>query len=286
MTSTASLVSTDWLDSHLGEARLRVVDCRFYFDDLDRGRREYLAAHIPGAVYLDWTKDISEPSGGLQYMAPSAEFLSRSMERLGIGDDSLVVAYDDEGGHYSSRLWLVLRRFGHDTFSILEGGWTKWMAEGRVTRSGMESAPPGARFTVKKERPELLVEAEEVRRRRDDPDTVVVDVRRLSEYTGEEVRSRHGGHVPGARWLLWQDNLEWDGPRTFRDAEAIRQRYVQAGVTPDKRIITYCHGAVRAAHTAFALTRLGYPNVQVYDGSWEEWGSRDDLPIEQGPPAS
>jgi thiosulfate/3-mercaptopyruvate sulfurtransferase len=277
------LVSTEWLASHLDDPRIRIVDCRFYFDDFARGRRAYEASHVPGAVYMDWTQDISEPRNGMEWMLASADHVSRAMERLGIGDDTLVVGYDDEGGHFVSRLWLVLRRYGHDTVSILEGGWVKWLQEGRPTRGGQEPVPP-ARFTVTSEQPDLLVDADDVLRRTGDPTSTVLDVRRLSEFTGEEVRSKHGGHVPGATWGFWQDNLYWDTDRTFRPDEEIRRRYDAMGVTPDKRIVTYCHGAVRAAHTAFALARLGYPHVQVYDGSWEEWGSRDDLPIATGAP--
>jgi thiosulfate/3-mercaptopyruvate sulfurtransferase len=281
---TDALVSTDWLAQHLQDSNLRILDCRYYFDDLEKGQRAYLESHIPGALHLNWARDISEPRDALQSMAPSADHLQRSMRRLGISDDTIVVGYDDEGGHYVSRLWLILRRFGNDNVRLLEGGWTKWLAEGRPSRGGEEQAPAPGSWTVRTERPEVLVDAEEVLARKDDPDTVVVDVRRLTEFTGEELRAKHGGHIPRAKWMFWQDNLNWADKRDFRDGETIRKRYVDAGITPDKNVITYCQGGVRAAHTALALTRLGYANVQVYDGSWEEWGGRDDLPIARGEP--
>lgn len=278
------VVSTAWLADHLDQPGLRILDCRFYFDDLGKGRRAYREAHIPGALYLDWSHDISEPRDGLQYMAPSPERFQASMQRLGIGDSTTIIGYDDEGGHYVSRLWLILRRYGHTNLRLLEGGWTKWTNEGRPTRSGDEPQPAPAVLTIREERPEVLVDADEVLRRKDDPQTVLVDVRRWSEFTGEEARSRHGGRIPWARWLFWQDNLNWEADRDLRPLDEIRRRYAAAGVTPDKRVITYCQGAVRAAHTALVLSMLGYPNVQVYDGSWEEWGSRDDLPIVRGEP--
>jgi thiosulfate/3-mercaptopyruvate sulfurtransferase len=278
------VVSTAWLADHLDDPAVRILDCRYYFDDLARGHRAYLEAHIPGAQHLDWTTAISEPRGGLKTMVPSADFLRQSMERLGIGDDTLIVGYDDEGGHFVSRLWLILRRFGNNNVRLVEGGWTKWLAEGRGVRSGPEPAPKAASFTIGSERPELIASVDDVLRLRDVPDSVLVDVRRLTEFTGEEVRAKHGGHIPWARWLFWQDNLNWSANRDFRAQDEIRRRFESAEVTPDKDVVVYCQGGVRAAHTALALTRLGYPRVRVYDGSWEEWGGRDDLPIAQGEP--
>lgn len=278
------LASTGWLAAHLHDPHVRIVDCRFYFDDFDRGRRTYLESHIPGAQYLNWTTDISEPRGSLQFMAASPAKFTASMRRLGIDDHTTIVGYDDEGGHYVARLWLLLRRYGHENLRMLDGGWTKWVAEGRPTASGEEPAPAPGSFSITRERPEVLIEADDVLRLNQKPNAALLDVRRWSEFTGEEVRSKHGGRIPGATWLLWQDNLEWDGNRDFKPADAVRARYEQAGVTPDREVVTYCHGAVRAGHTAFTLHMLGYDSVRVYDGSWEEWGSRDDLPREQGAP--
>lgn len=283
--SAGLLVGTDWLTAKLDSPDIRVVDCRFYFDDPNRGRRAYEESHIPGAVYLNWTTDISQPRGNLQFMAASAEQLKGTLERLGISDNTTVVGYDDEGGHYVARLWLVARRYGFDNVRMLEGGWTKWLHEGRATRAGTETPHAPGQVTVRDARPELLTDAEGVLQALEDPNAVVLDVRRWTEYTGEEARSKHGGRVPGARWMLWQDNLNWEGDRDFRPEVALRERYEAAGVTPDQTVVTYCHGGVRAGHTAFTLAVLGYPNVRVYDGSWEEWGSRDDLPIATGFPS-
>lgn len=277
------LVSQDWLAARLGDPSLRIFDCRFSFDDAGWGRRQYLEGHVPGAQYLDWTRDISEPRGELQYMLPSRDHVVRTMERLGVSDDSLIVAYDDEGEHYSSRLWLVLRYYGHDVF-LLDGGWTQWASEGRPVRRGEEPLPEHGNFSITEEHSELVADAEEVLRATRDPSSTILDVRRWSEFTGHEVRSRRGGRVPGARWMLWQENLRWSGDRSFRPLPELRQRYEQAGITPEQQVITYCHGAVRAAHTAFTLRLLGYEDVRVYDGSWEEWGSREDLPVERGEP--
>ena len=277
------LVSTAWLAAHLDDPNVRIVDCRYYFDGRV-GRDEYDKGHLPGAVYLDWSTELSEKERPLVFKVASAERLKRVMESIGVGDDTLLVGYDDEGGHFVSRVWLVLQAHGHgDQVRILEGGITKWQAEGRPL-STEPPLPRSATFTPRRPDTSFLVTAEEVNRARAEPGTKIVDVRRRTEFTGEEVRARRGGRIPGATHVFWQGNLDWDGTRAFIPTDRIRARYEAAGVTPDQRVITYCQGAVRAAHSALALKLAGYPNVQIYDGSWEEWGDRDDLPIETGEP--
>ncbi|MCC6176006.1 MAG: sulfurtransferase [Chloroflexi bacterium] len=274
------LVSTDWLADHLGDPNVRIVDCRFYFDGRI-GRDEYAKGHIPGAIYLDWNTELATKDHPIAFKVARGPQVKRVMEAHGIGDDTLVVAYDEEGGHHAARLWLVLRAHGHTNIRILEGGITRWEQEGRPLTTA-PAAPRTATFTPREGPPDFLVTAEQVLAAGQDPNVVVVDVRRESEYTGEEVRAARGGRVPGAVWVFWQDMLDWNGDRSFRPAQELAAELDAAGVTPDKRVITYCQGAVRAAHTALVLEMLGYSNVQVYDGSWEEWGGRSDLPIAAG----
>ena len=275
------LVSTDWLAEHLDDTKVRIIDCRYYFDGRD-GKAEYDKGHIPGAVHLDWSNELGEQERPLVYKVASADRLARVMESIGVGDDTLLVGYDDEGGHFVSRVWLVLQAHSHgDQVRILDGGLTAWLAEGRPLSTDPPTPRP-ATFTPRPPDTSHLVTAEQVNSARSEPDTTIVDVRRLTEFTGEEVRAKRGGRIPGAVRVFWQDNLDWDGSRRFVPTDRIRANYERAGITPDKRVITYCQGAVRAAHAALALKLAGYPNVQIYDGSWEEWGSRDDLPVERG----
>ncbi len=270
------LAETDWLAEHLDDPDVRIVDCRYYWDGRD-GRAVYQAGHIPGAVYCDWTVDLADPAQDPPNLIPGPERLAQAMGRLGIGNQTLVVGYDDEGGHYAARLWWVLRYYGHDRVKILNGGIQKWLAEGRPLATGTTVVAP-ARFQPGPPRADLRLRGEDLRRLLGQPQLLLLDVRRPSEYTGQEVRAARGGRIPGARHFFWQENLNPDW--TFRDPESLRARHEAAGVRPDRLIVTYCQGGVRAAHAAFTLALLGYENVRLYDGSWAEWGNRLDWPVE------
>ena len=268
--------STDRLAAAVGDRAVRIVDCRFSFDEDMRAR--YLEGHIPGAVYLDWASDLSAPppeSGHPRWMLLGPAEFARVMSRLGIGNGTMVVGYDTEGGHHAARLWLALRRYGHDQMAVMEGGLQKWLAEGRPLEKGAAAAPP-ATFEPHP-RSGVIASKEEVLAAVRSGDPWLLDVRRDTEFTGAEKRAARGGHIPGAVNILWRDALNDDW--TLRDAAELEEFYTNAGFGPETRTITYCQAGVRAAFTHLVLTALGHDDVRTYDGSWEEWGNDTTLPI-------
>jgi thiosulfate/3-mercaptopyruvate sulfurtransferase len=232
-------------------------------------------------VHVDWSRDIAAPppsSGHPKYMLSAPSDFAATMGRLGIGDDTFVVGYDAEGGHHAARLWLALRRYGHDGMAVMEGGIQKWVREGRPVEPGEVSVKP-LTFTPRP-REGVIATKEDVLGGVRKGDPWLLDVRRDSEYTGVEARAKHGGHVPGAVNVLWRDALRDDW--MLKDPDALEQLYIDAGFGPETSTITYCQAGVRAAFTHLVLTALGHDDVRTYDGSWEEWGNRDDVPIVVG----
>ena len=282
------LVETDWLAEHLQDPRVRVVDMRGYVRTVQRdgvqealyvgAPDEYEQAHIPGAVYIDWTRDIVDLDDPVEAQIAPPEQFARTMERLGIGDEHLVVAYDSHpASQFATRLWWALRYYGHREVAVLNGGLPKWQREHRSLTAEIPAYPP-ARFTPMVQ-PELRATAQEVLAALGRPGTRLIDAREAAQYTGALVRG-HGraGHIPGAINIPREELIASDG--TFRSEEELRQVFAQHHVEPSERVIAYCNGGVAATTVLFSLALLGYPALTNYDGSWNEWGSRADLPVE------
>jgi thiosulfate/3-mercaptopyruvate sulfurtransferase len=202
------------------------------------------------------------------------------MSDIGVGDETLVVAYDTSGVRYSGRLWWCLRHYGHTKAKILDGGWPKWFREGRPA-SIDRTKPAAAKFTPRPD-PYVFASAEDVKAAIGKQRTVILDVRSEGEWAGTESRgNRRTGHIPGSVHLEWLDNVSADELQLLKPAEVLKRMYDEAGVTPDKEVITLCQAGIRAAQAATVLTLLGFEKVRVYDGSFAEWGNRDDTPIER-----
>jgi thiosulfate/3-mercaptopyruvate sulfurtransferase len=269
------LTSGAELAAHLGDERLLVCDCRFA-GDAAASRGRYESGHIPGAVHVYWLDDLSAADTTVTTFLPNEEEVTIALGRLGVTDDTFVVAYADGGNLYAARLWHVLTYYGHDRVALLDGGIEKWESEGRALERGSVEAKP-AMFTPRGSAWQREITADEILDRLEDPSFRLVDVRGPAEFSGEERRAARGGHIPGAVLWPWEGNLRPDG--TLRDAGEIRARARAAGLSPDHELVTYCQGGVRAAHAALALRAAGYQRVRTYDGSWAEWGNDPRLPI-------
>ena len=279
--SFTTLVSTDTLAAHLGE--WAVVDSRFDLANESWGREQYAAGHIPGAVYASLNDDFSGPRTGRngRHPMPADEALVAMLQRLGIGNDTQVVAYDQDAGSYASRLWWLLRYAGHTAVAVLDGGFAKWTAEGRPVMPGQETRGHTAfRPSFKRD---LVLTLDEVQRRRADGRTLLVDARAAERFEGRsETIDKVAGHIPGARNRFFRDNLAPDG--TMRGADALRTAFagVFEGRHPTETVM-YCGSGVTACHNLLAMAHAGLEGSSLYTGSWSEWSSDPARPIETGP---
>ena len=270
-----SLVSTEWLAAHLGEPDLTLVDCTAFLPGTGRdGRAEYLAAHIPGARFLD-IEEVRDKSHPAPHMLPTAEQFGQAMGRLGVARTDRIVVYDNSPLRTAARGWFMLRHFGAEQVAILDGGLQKWLAEGRPTERG-EPAPRDARFDAQENRGHVVTKqqilAGEVR-------TPLLDARGKGRFEGSEPDPRPGverGHIPGARNLPFAELYNADG--TFKPPQELRRLFADAGLDPAQPFTATCGSGVTANSLIFAAHLLGNAESRLYDGSWSEWGADPATP--------
>jgi thiosulfate/3-mercaptopyruvate sulfurtransferase len=273
-----SLVSTDWLAQHLGEPDLVVVDATWFVPASGRsGRDEYLAAHIPGARFLD-IDELSDRSNPAPHMLPSAADFAAAMERLGIGREDRLVVYDNSPIRTAARGWFMLRHFRAEKVAILDGGFQRWTAEGRPTEVG-EPAPREALFEAR-ERDEVVTKQQLLA----GSQLPWLDARGRPRFEGSEPDPRPGvapGHAPGARNLPFGSLYREDG--RFQSIEEIRRLFDQSGVDIAGPFVASCGSGVTANSLIFAAHLAGNDDTRLYDGSWSEWGADPATPKVTGP---
>ncbi len=277
-----TLISTAELALHLTDPDWATFDCRFALTDAERGRRDYVQAHIPGAIYAHLNEDLSSPivpgvTG--RHPLPTLADLTARFSEWGIDHRVQVVAYDDSGGSMAARLWWLLRWLGHDAVAVLDGDWRKWKSEGRPVRDGI-AVRPSRRF-VPQPRSELLITTEEVEGLLHAADHKLFDSRTAERYRGEnEPFDPIAGHIPGAVSAPYLDNLNPDG--TFRTDKELSARFAALlGSTPVAKVSFYCGSGVNAAQNILALKHAGLGDAKLYAGSWSEWITNPQRPIEK-----
>lgn len=273
-----SLVSTEWLAEHLSEDDLVVVDSSWFMPASGRsGRDEYLAAHIPGARFLD-IDEHSDRSHPAPHMLPSAADFGEAMERLGIGRDDCIVTYDNSPIRTAARGWFMLRHFGAERVAILDGGFQKWTSEGRPVESG-QPRERATRFAAA-ERDEITTKQQLLA----GTGLPWVDARGRPRFEGSAADPRPGvapGHAPGARNLPFDSLYREDG--TFKSVEELKRLFNEAGVDPARPFVASCGSGVTANSIIFAAHLIGNDATRLYDGSWSEWGADPATPKVLGP---
>lgn len=274
-----NIVTMDWLAEHLHDPNVVVADCRFVLGQPDAGRAAYEEGHIPGAIYVDLERDMSGPvrEHGGRHPLPDLGIFTLRMGELGIGNDTVVVAYDDQGGPYASRLWWMLTFLGHRRVFVLDGGYSLWKAAGHPVER--EAARKEARHFSPRVHTAMMISVDELRRKLGQPGVVLVDSREAARYRGEhEPLDRKAGHIPGAVNCFWKDGL--DGEGRWKTAQAQAERFQRIG--RDQEVIVYCGSGVTACPNVLALQEAGYENVRLYLGSWSDWISYEDNPVATG----
>ena len=269
------LASTEWLQAHLDDPSVRVVDGRrppaFYGG---QGREGYQAGHIPGAVFLDIREGLSDPQSSVPLMIPPPDSFADLMGRLGIDENTTVVMYDQSGGMWVARLWWALRYHGHDAAMILDGGLTKWNLEDRPLETG-DITPAPATFTAQV-RPGLRSTVEDVEAAIGNPDVRIINALPAELHLA--------GHIPSARNLPAPANID-PASHAMLPADELAELWRGVGLKPDQLAITYCGGGYYGAFDLFVLYLLGHERASLYDGSWIEWTANPERPVETDPTA-
>jgi thiosulfate/3-mercaptopyruvate sulfurtransferase len=285
MSGISDLVSTEWLAAHLRDPDLRILDGSWWMPNTNHDPlAEWKAAHIPGARFFDIDK-VADTSVPLPHMLPSEKVFADALAALGIGEGNHVVVYDAAGVFASPRVWWTFRAFGFEAISVLDGGLPKWRREGHLIVSGDLSpvSPPALRFTPKLDR-RWVRTLDVIRANIDSGKDTVIDARSAGRFAAAEPEPRpglRGGHIPNSLNLPFQRVID-PASGTLLPPADLTLTFAEAGLEGEKPAVFTCGSGLTASILALALHRLGREPVAVYDGSWSEWGARDDVPVSTG----
>ncbi|WP_124727975.1 sulfurtransferase [Staphylospora marina] len=273
------IVSMDEVLKHLHDPQTVIVDCRFVLGQPDAGREAYLKEHLPGSVYLDLERDLSGPviGPGGRHPLPDPKRLAETLGNAGVDDSVQVIAYDDQCGAMASRLWWLLTWLGHPRVRVMNGTFSRWKEKGYPVDSTVHV--PVRRTFLPRPQSDMLADADEVLRKLDDPDAVIIDSRERARWLGEhEPIDPVAGRIPGSKHCFWKnvctEHGEWKSP------EELARLF--ASVPKDKELIVYCGSGVTATPNVLALREAGYERVKLYAGSWSDWITDPSRPVKRG----
>lgn len=280
--SNDPLVSVGWLAERLNAPDLRIVDASWFLPTENKDASAlYLEKRIPGAIFFD-IDEIKDNDTDLPHMMPSPEKFASRVRKMGIGDGARVVVYDAQGIFSAARVWWMFRAMGHEDVCVLDGGLPAWEAAGHDTDFGPPQAKQDRHFTPRY-RADLVRDVADVQFAVDKGRPLIIDARPAARFRGEAPEPRPGvrsGHVPGAINVPAASLLTAD--KTMKSREELERMFAETGVTAKTRVMCMCGSGVTAAIVALALARIGRWDAPIYDGSWAEWGAREDLPLRTG----
>ena len=287
MDMPGNLVGTEWLAAQLGAPDLRVLDATVFLHmnpegqgyTPESGRARFDAAHVPGAQFVDLIDAFSDPATDVRFMMPPATRFCELAGALGVGDDTRVVVYSSGSPMWATRLWWMFRSVGFDRCAVLDGGFAKWVKEGRAI-SSEPTVPVPARLTPRP-RPALWAGKEDVLRAMGDPAVCTINALSPAVYTGERNTYGRAGHIPGSVNVFY-DTLLNPADGTFLPPDRLRPLFDAVGAFERPRVICYCGGGISATMDALALLQAGHRDIAVYDGSMWEWVSDPALPLKLG----
>jgi thiosulfate/3-mercaptopyruvate sulfurtransferase len=275
-----TIISAADLFENLDHPDIAIMDCRFYIPEPDRGYQEYLAGHIPGALYLNLDQDLSgEIIPGItgRHPLPEVKVFTERLSGWGIDRSTQVIAYDNMGGALAARLWWMLRWLGHDRAAVMDGGWNAWLKAKYSQEITVQSREP--KEFIAKVNPDYIADLTFVDEIRLDPDYLLVDARSAERYWGlKETIDVKAGHIPGAVTAPYLENMTED--ECFLPLEQLMERYQDLlDGMPAENVILYCGSGVTSVHSMIAMVMAGFDMPKLYPGSWSEWCADSDRPI-------